>query len=146
MGVIVSIVYASIPTYPSLQLKTRPRFCRLFMIWLKRQLPISCMGKEGVHICSLFFGKMALVSKQMLLGLSVSASWKTVVPNFSPWRKNSRNNPTPPPVMAAVHSNTTKRTTKLQTRRHYGRLFNPLFNRRTTALQTFIQWHQASAL
>jgi hypothetical protein len=62
--------------------------------------------------------------------------------------EKSRNNPTQSPVMAAVHSITTKRTTKLQihTRRHYIRLFNSLFNRRTTTLQIFIQWHQASAM
>jgi hypothetical protein len=84
--------------------------------------------------------------KTFLSGLFISAWWKTVVQNFSPQRKNSRNNPTWSPVIAAVHSNTTKRITKLQNRRHYGRLFNPLFNGRTTTLQTFIQWHQASAL
>ncbi len=64
---------------------------------------------------------------------------------FLPGEK-SRNNPTLSPVMAAVHPITTKRTTKLQTRRHHGRLFNSFFNRRTTTLQTFIQWHQDSAL
>ncbi len=61
-------------------------------------------------------------------------------------REKSRNNPTQSPVMVAVHSITTKRTTKLQTRRHYCRLFNSLFNGRNTTLQTFIQWHQASAV
>jgi hypothetical protein len=75
-------------------------------------------------------------------GLSVSASWKKVIQNFSPQRKNSRNNPTQSPVMAGVHSN----TTKLQTRRHSGRVFIPFFNRRITTLQAFIQWPQAPAL
>ncbi len=35
---------------------------------------------------------------------------------------------------------------QIQTRWHSGRLFNSLFNGRTTTLQTFTQWPQASAL
>ncbi len=72
-------------------------------------------------------------------------TWK-MVPQIFLLGEKSRNNPTQSPVMAAVYSITTKRTTKLQTKRHYGRLFNSLFNRRTTTLQIFIQWHQASAM
>jgi hypothetical protein len=69
-----------------------------------------------------------------------------MVPQIFLLGEKSRNNPTQSPVIAAVHSITTKRTTKLRTRKHYGRLLNSLFNRRTTTLQAFILCHQASAL